>query len=37
MAEGLRQERREKMFVPPEEEKQVKTDQKKGRNNFIDI
>ena len=30
MAEGKRQERREKMFVPPEEEKQVKKDRKKG-------
>jgi hypothetical protein len=29
-AEGIRKERREKMFVPPEEEKQVKTEHKKG-------
>ncbi len=30
MAEGIRKERREKMFVPPEEEKQMKTEHKQG-------
>lgn len=29
-AEGIRKERREKMFVPPEEEKQTKEKHKKG-------
>ena len=34
-AEGIRKERRERMFVPPEEEKQTKTEHKKGILHFL--